>query len=76
MIREIIRPKSRSYTIDIPKEYLNRDIEILIFPLTPEKSLSNQRNDIIKKTSGILADKKINPVDWQKKIRTEWENRA
>ena len=30
---------------------------------------------ILQKTGGILAGKKINPVDWQKKIRDEWDER-
>ncbi len=32
MIREIIRPKSQEYTVRLPKEYLNREVEILILP--------------------------------------------
>ncbi len=30
---------------------------------------------ILQKTGGILTDKKINPVDWQKKMRDEWDER-
>jgi len=32
MLRKVIVPKKNHYTIDIPREYLNRQIEILIFP--------------------------------------------
>lgn len=32
MLRKIIVPKKNHYTIDIPREYFNRQIEILIFP--------------------------------------------
>lgn len=76
MIREIIRPKTQSYTITIPKEYLNKEVEILVLPLSSEKILSDQRIEIIRKTSGILADRKVDPVRWQKKIRDEWDNRV
>jgi hypothetical protein len=31
MIREIIKPQTQIHTIEIPKEYLNRDVEILFF---------------------------------------------
>ena len=32
MIREIIRPSSEYYSLHIPKEYIDKDIEILILP--------------------------------------------
>ena len=31
--------------------------------------------NILKKTSGVLADKKIDPVKWQKNIRSDWDDR-
>ena len=34
MLRKIIRPTNVNYNIRIPKEYLNQEIEILVFPLT------------------------------------------
>ena len=75
MIREVVRPQTQSFTINIPKEYLNREIEILIFPVNPEKEFSNQKTDIIKKTSGLLSHRKVDPIEWQKKIRDQWDNR-
>jgi hypothetical protein len=33
MIREIIRPEKEQLIIDIPKAYVNKEIEILVFPL-------------------------------------------
>jgi len=75
MIREIIRPQTQSYIIEIPKEYLNREVEILVFPLSSTKLHSDQRDNIITKTSGILSGKKIDPVIWQRQIRSEWDNR-
>jgi hypothetical protein len=32
MLRKIIGPKENHYLVDIPREYLDRQIEILIFP--------------------------------------------
>jgi hypothetical protein len=32
MLRKIIVPKENHYLVDIPREYLDRQIEILIFP--------------------------------------------
>lgn len=34
MLREIIVPKTDSYTIHIPKEYINKTMEILVLPLS------------------------------------------
>jgi len=33
----------------------------------------NATTDIFQKTSGILADQKIDPVQWQRDIRAEWD---
>ena len=33
MLREIIRPTNEHYSLDIPKEYINKEIEIIILPL-------------------------------------------
>ncbi len=30
-------------------------------------------DDIFSKTSGLLKNRKIDPVNWQNKIRNEWE---
>ena len=47
MIREIIRPEDTSITINIPKEYVGRKIEYIIFPLENEDLLhekTSQKN--------------------------------
>jgi len=75
MIREVIRPKTQSYTIEIPPEYLDREIEIIVFPVEPEKQYEARTSEIVRKTSGILAGKAIDPVSWQKRIRGEWDSR-
>lgn len=33
MLREIIIPQTQDYTVRIPKEYLNTQVEILVLPL-------------------------------------------
>ena len=33
MIREIIKPMKNSININIPDEYINKNVEILVFPL-------------------------------------------
>ena len=33
MLREIIIPNNEHYDLHIPKEYINRSVEILVFPV-------------------------------------------
>ena len=73
MIKEIIRPRSQQYVIQIPKEYLNKDVVVSLVPLTEDAGQSDDRLIIIKRTAGILAERKIDPVTWQREIRSEWE---
>ena len=45
MLREIIRPTSENYNIHIPKEYINKEIEILILPFSYNKNSENMKNE-------------------------------
>ena len=51
MIREIITPKSENYYVNIPKEYINKKIEILVLPFeTPmENTKETTGQDILSK---------------------------
>ena len=47
MLRMIIKPESNSYVIDIPKEYINTEVEILVLPFTYDKTvpaINNNKN--------------------------------
>jgi len=70
MQKEIITPTTNEYLLKIPKKYINKRIEIIISPVNKEESLDT---DIFEKTKGILANKNIDPLKWQKQIRDEWE---
>jgi hypothetical protein len=70
MIREIIKPTSNTYTISIPKKYINQQVEILIFPVSANEKKSSKEK-VFLETSGILKDKKIDPIKWQKDIRID-----
>jgi hypothetical protein len=74
MVREIIKPISEIYNLHIPKEYLNKRIEILILPFSYNEKDENieQNDDVLKKTSGILKNTNIDPLKWQEEIRDEW----
>lgn len=78
MVREIIKPQSEVYNLHIPKEYMNQDIEILILPFSYPHSKQKDnplKSDILKKTAGLLAGMNIDPLEWQKQIRNEWDDR-
>ena len=75
MLREIIIPKSENYSINIPKEYINQKVEILVFPLanSNENLHEKTKQDILEQTAGILSSKEVNPIAWQKGLRDEYE---
>ncbi|MRI58817.1 MAG: hypothetical protein C6H99_04850 [Epsilonproteobacteria bacterium] len=61
MVKKIVRPKKRRIEIEIPKEYVDKEIVISIKPVG---------EDIIEKTRGIL---KIDIKQWEKKREDEWD---
>jgi hypothetical protein len=76
MLREIITPQTQNYTVRIPLEYLNTKVEILVLPFSDKINHEDDKSvDFIKKTAGILSPQKIDPIEWQKQIRDEWNDR-
>jgi hypothetical protein len=75
MIRKIIQPQSESYILHIPKEFLNREIEILMLPLDSEVEIIAKGliDKVVQKTAGILKGRNIDPIKWQQQIRSEWD---
>lgn len=74
MIREIITPHTREYMLQIPKEYIDTEIEILILPFNYSNPIKERKSkkDIFLKTAGILTSQNVDPIEWQNKIRSEW----
>ncbi len=75
MIREITRVQSTNYTLVIPESYVNRDLEILVFPIdeqTDASKINTINFNTINETAGLLSNSIENPVEWQRKIRSEW----
>ena len=77
MIRKIIKPSSEYYNVHIPKEYMDKRVEILVLPFDDKPEENNQEinknNRLLEKTAGLLRSKNIDPVKWQQGIRTEVE---
>jgi len=46
MYREIIVPTSQQYILNIPKEYIDQEIEILILPFSYNKSKKKELRNI------------------------------
>jgi len=62
--------------IELPEEYMNKEVEVIVFPVQSFDDKGKRKNDIgqlMKKTLGILAERNIDPLQWQKKIRNEYE---
>ena len=74
MYREIIKAKTEEYFIKIPKEYLDKEIEILILPFfTNREPQVTQNNYLSQLLSGpTLSNDEI--VSWQNKITKGYKN--
>jgi len=58
MIREIIRPDKEQLIIDIPKAYVNKEVEILVFPLQgieKKKSIKPDANKELEEFRHLMA---------------------
>ena len=65
MIREVIRPQHNSFSINIPKSYINREVEVIVFPLDNKEIAKvedtfESNNNITNSLFGILKHSSIN----------------
>lgn len=73
MVREIIRPQNENYQLHIPKEYINKKVEILILPFNEIEEEQKDGTLIDFSEYEIESFSEIkDPVEWQKKTRNEW----
>jgi len=73
MIRSIIVPTSETYEIKLPKEYLNKQIEVLVFPIGKSpKEIPEHTTDTLNKAFGIIEGSELTPVAFQRQIREEF----
>lgn len=74
MIREVIRPVQNDYHIYIPTEYLNKDVEFIMFPLDEQESVIKieiSKEESLRGVFNAYADAtKINLEDnaWQHSV--------
>lgn len=76
MLREIIKPTTDFYSVHIPKEYINQEVEILVLPFSYNNRQEIEDNiisDVFSKASGLLKSENIEPIKWQEEIREDRE---
>ena len=76
MLREIIKPTSNTYTIHLPDEYLNREIEILILPFSRNDKKTEKNIPKRKKSLAGSLKKYANPDLIEKEKDIAWEEVA
>ena len=54
MIREVIRPQYTNFTITIPTNYIDREIEFIMFPLDEQESIQKVKKKSIKSLRGVF----------------------
>ena len=62
MVRKIIKPQSEEYTIHIPKEYIDTQVEILILPLedmTKTSLTQEQQKELTQRMNIFHKDRTI-----------------
>ena len=73
MIREIIRPEDTNLTINIPTDYVDREVELIIFPIDKKEAVPDSKKEKVKKSlRGVFskyADKSKIPLE-----NTAWQN--
>ena len=81
MIREIIRPQYTNLTITIPTEYIDRDIELILFPLdanaTQENSKTGERKKSLRGVFQEYADKSKRAMEedaWKNHIVEQYKH--
>ena len=50
MIRKVIKPQYTNITINIPTSYIDKDVELIMFPLDEKKVIQNTKKKRIKKS--------------------------
>ena len=75
MIRKIIRPEYTHLTVDIPTEYIDREIELILFPVDTGKPSENTADTQTKKSLrgifGRYANKNKKALEesaWEKHV--------
>ena len=77
MLREIIRPTRGSFNFNIPKEYINKEIEVIVFPHEYNKEISCKDNENFdpKEFYGAGNATKEECNQYLNSLNNEWETK-
>jgi hypothetical protein len=53
MVRKIIKPQSEEYLLHIPKEYIDREVEILVLPIREENTSFFDEEELLLRVENI-----------------------
>jgi hypothetical protein len=62
MLREIITQQSDQYTVQIPKEYINTKVEILVLPFSMQNEIQKNDNSALDELEKIINTKSKNSI--------------
>jgi len=69
----IKKGKSVQHCLNIPPEFINKDLEITIKPIRSGGKIREKIESILEKHKNIKPFKSISdPVKWQKDTRSDW----
>jgi len=54
MIRKVIRPQHTNLTISIPTNYIDREVEFIMFPLDEQEIIKEKRKEKKKSLKGVF----------------------
>jgi hypothetical protein len=74
MMREIIRPSSSTYSIHIPEEYINQEVEILILPFSHRNEHDTSNQDIKALLASVSEGLEEEDLKRQDKVGREIPN--
>jgi hypothetical protein len=69
----IKKGSSIQHCLNIPPEFINKDLEITIKPVRTGRKIREKIESILEKYENTKAFKSISdPVKWQKETRSDW----
>ena len=75
MIKTFITPKEKKCLIEIPSNYIGKELEILIYA-KDELTLERNRTKSMSDFQGILSDETSNAMHQEvKELRNSWDER-
>ena len=79
MIREIVKAEDDELVIKIPREYIGREIEYIVFPVEKKQVEKKERGSTVKSLRGVFhqyADRAKVTLEegaWQNHIKTKFQ---